>query len=617
MCGICGFVNLDGAPASVDLLKKMSQKIFHRGPDESGQFIHKNVALGSQRLSIIDLQGGKQPIHDENERYWIVYNGEVYNFQELKETYLKKHSFYTRTDTEVIIHLFEKMGTECIKLLNGMFAFAIYDKQKDELILARDKIGKKPLYYAHGGKHFIFASELKSILEHPFATKELDMDSIKKFFIYEYIPSPHSPFKSIKKLPPGHLVILSNGSIKITPYYKLHFGHNEISTNDAIGNIRNLLDKAVKRRLVADVPIGLYLSSGLDSTTVLAYMAKHVPPQNIRTFSIGFNDPDFDESKLSRLTSERFGTEHKDKIFEINELTECLMEIATFLDEPFADPSILPTFLLSKFTRSHVKVALSGDGGDELFLGYPTFLASFLARNFERLPRAFRRALKQMSQFLPTSFGNISTDYKIKQFFKGLEYDEKIRNQIWIGAFTEHEIGNLLNTKVSSKELLDDIYTETSDVDNFMDQVNHFYFRFYLSDGVLCKVDRASMACSLEVRSPLLDDELIDFVTSLRIDQRFRPKTPKYLLKEATKGLLPDTTSKKKKGFAIPLARLLENEAKPLMLDILSEKRCSHDFFNHNLVKKLIDEHLSHEKDNRRKLFCLIMFQLWFENYSK
>src|SRR3990167_5633632 len=400
MCGIAGFIG----QGDKKILSQMTDSIRHRGPDDEGFFVLGETHLGMRRLSIIDLAGGKQPIFNEEGQMGVIFNGEIYNFLELKDKLVKNgHQFKTKSDTEVIAHLYEEEGEQLFKKLNGMFAVALWDNKKKKLVLARDRFGKKPLYYCVFDQTFVFGSELKAILKHPSVKRELDLEALNYYLTYEYVPTPKTIFKNIFKLEPASYLILHNGKIEKERFYQIKFGlyPEKLSEREYLAEFDKGLEMAVSSRLISDVPLGIFLSGGLDSGTI-AYYAQKASSQKIKTFSIGFSDPSF--------------------------------------DEPLADASIVPTYLLSKFTKEKVTVALSGDGGDELLMGYPTFQAHQLARYYLKIPRGIReKFLKQIIGRLPVSFGNISLDYRLKRFILGLEYKPEYHDLIWIGSFTDKE----------------------------------------------------------------------------------------------------------------------------------------------------------------------------------
>jgi len=633
MCGVCGIINRKGTPINEALLRRMTDSLAHRGPDDSGIYIENgdgiSAGLGHRRLSIIDLsEAGRQPMANEDGTVWIAYNGEVYNFPEIRRELESRHRFSSRTDTEVILHLYEEEGEDCLARLNGMFGLAIWDARRRLLILARDRMGKKPLYYALLDGEIIFASELKSLLLHPRIGREIDPDALVKYLAYEYVPSPHSIFQGIRKLPPGYLLTYSDeGRVSARSFRDLDFGtgrdREAIRVEEAEEQIRALLFRAVERRLVSDVPLGVFLSGGIDSSAVLAMMLRLCDPKQVKTFSIGFREQSFDESGYSRRMARHFGTDHHEEILGPERMIEIFPEVAGFLDEPFADASIIPTYLLSKFTRRTVTVSLGGDGGDELFAGYPTFPAHRLARWYKRLPSVLQRLAGGVVDRLPVSMENISFDFKARQFLKGIPYPPEIRNQVWLGAFSPPEIDRILTgdfrQAVSETDPYGNIrgYLNALSSDNLGDRVAYLYMKCYLADDILTKVDRASMAVSLEVRAPFLDPDLVDFVNALPFGMKLMGFATKYILKRALEGILPrEILHRGKKGFGIPVAWWLQGDLKRLMLDLLNPDRLSKEgVFRPDQVNQLVEEHLTGKRDNRKYLWTLMMFQFWRQNY--
>ena len=535
---------------------------------------------------------------------------------------VKGHKFKTRTDTEVINHLYEEIGERCFEKFNGMFAIAIWDSRLKKLILARDRLGKKPLYWTKNEKALAFGSELKAILEHPSVNKEIDLPSLKKYFFYEYIPTPYTIFKNIKRLEPGHYLTFENNSCRDVKFWDINFKNQKKSE---IGEILNELDgrleEAVKIRLISDVPLGVFLSGGLDSSAI-AYYAQKLNNRKIKTFSIGFEEKSYDESSYARLVSRILNTEHHEKILKSSEALELIPRIADFLDEPMSDYSVIPTYLLSKFTREHVTVALGGDGGDELFMGYPTFLAHRLAdfyqKNFKNTGASF---FKKVVNLLPASFGDYTLEYKLKRAFMGIGEPLAVRQELWLSAFSPDEVGKLFKGNAADREelfsttlkLFGNVSGEVPD-----NQAVYLYLKQYLQDEILVKVDRASMASSLEVRAPFLDYTLVEYICSLPPNFKLHYFSPKYLLKKLMAGKLPDEIiNRKKKGFGIPLSKWLKTDLKVLMTDLLAKNKIDREgFFDSQYIENLMKEHLAGKVDNRKKLWSLMVFEMWFGKWS-
>jgi len=623
MCGIVGFFG----QGNREILEKMTTSLSHRGPDDQGFYFDTQVGLGHRRLSIIDLSpAGHQPMSNEDQTIWLIYNGEIYNYHELRENLIKKHKFISQTDTEVLIHLYEELGENFLEKINGMFALALYDKNKNKIILARDRLGKKPLYWGIFTKTLIFGSELKALLLHPLCKKELDFKSLNKYLIYEYIPTPWSIFKNIYKLEPGHYLVYNGKNLTKKLFWDINFNiNNQLTKNDFIEKLDTEIERAVKVRLVSDVPLGIFLSGGIDSTTI-AYYAQKNSLQKIKTFSIGFEDKSFDESNFARQAAKFLGTEHYEQILTPQESLNLIPSLADLLDEPLADASIAPTYLLSKFTKEKVTVALGGDGGDELFCGYDPFVAHQLARLYEKIPKFFRKnILEKISQYLPVSFNNISLDFKIKKFIEGFDNNKIYRNQIWLGSFNKKERSLLFSKEIWTSlgkenefEEIDHYLSKLNDR-NFYHQLIYLYLKTYLMDDILVKVDRASMFKSLEVRAPFLDYLLVDFVNTIPINLKLKGLQTKYIFKKLMEDKIPkEIVYRKKKGFGIPVAKWLVKELKSLCLDLLTKDRIEKQgLFNYQYIEKLLNEHFAKRRDNRKLIWTLLIFQLWYNKWLK
>jgi len=628
MCGIAGILD-SKRPVDREVLARMAAAIRHRGPDDEGFHIEAPagraaaVGLAFRRLSIIDLAGGHQPMSNEDDTVWIVFNGEIYNFLELRaELEAKGHRFRTHSDSETIVHLYEEMGGRCVERLNGMFAFAIWDTRRQSLLLARDRMGKKPLYWTATGHGLLFASELKSLLEHPECGRDLDRDAVAKYLAYEYVPTPHSIFTGVYKLPAAHVLEWKAGEIKVGRYWEQRFtpAAHPASEADLAAELRDRLREAVRLRLVSDVPLGVFLSGGIDSSSVVAMMTELRPASSIKTFAVGFEDASFDESAHARRVARHFGTEHHEEVLAPRTLIDILPEVARFLDEPFADASIVPTYLLSKFTRRHVTVALGGDGGDELMAGYPTFAAERWARHYH-LPRFVHdHVVRAAAAHIPVSTDNFSFDFKLKRFLQGVQYTPALRHQVWLGAFDPAESRALLAGD-PVRDPYDDLHAamQHAPAGDAIERLIYQYCRFYLQDDILVKVDRASMACSLEVRAPFLDYTLVDWLGTVPSHLKLHGSTTKYLLKRAmAPHLPPGIAARGKKGFGIPVAKWFQGELRDLARDTLSETRLRHHgLFHWPVVARLLDDHFRGRRDNRKQLWTLFMFQLWYEEYVR
>lgn len=624
MCGICGIVAINTTrPVSRDILLKMVQVMKHRGPDEQGIYNDGRVGLGSCRLSIIDLAGGRQPIPNEDESMWIVFNGEIYNYQGLRE-YLQKrgHTFRTHTDTEVILHLYEEFGEDCVQHLNGIFAFAILDTKQNRVFLARDRMGIKPLYYTEVGNQLIFGSELKVLLAHPDVERDIDPISLNEYLSYEYVPTPRSIISGVFRLEPGYFIRYDAQGLYRQQYWNVSLARSEsrppMNWRDYSAELYETLKQTVKQELVSDVPVGVLLSGGIDSSTITALMVQAYPG-TVDSFSIGFEEASFDESPYARRVAEHLGTRHHELTLTSGMAAEMVPSITDFLDEPFGDSSLIPTYLLSKFAREHVKVVLGGDGGDELFAGYPTLVAHRLIGYYERIvPWGVRAYIApKLLDWMPVSFSNISLDFRIRRFLAGRGIPLQARHHRWLGSFFEKEKDLLLQDWI--KPVLRETYAQAyahareCDAHEELNQVLYDDIKMYLEGDILFKVDRASMATSLEVRVPLLNRNVVEYVTALPKELKLHWFTGKYLLKKSMERSLPrEIIRRPKKGFNMPVARWLTDDLRDLVLDMLSEERINRQgFFRYDYVKHLLDEHFAHRRDNRKLLWTLLVFQLW------
>ena len=626
MCGIVGNV-LARADRTPDLavLKRMNDRIAHRGPDDEGFLVQGPAGLGMRRLKIIDLTTGHQPMAGEEGRVSVVFNGEIYNYRELRENLgARGHAFTTRSDTEVIVHGYEERGLASVGDLEGMFAFAIWDAPARTLVLARDRLGIKPLYYAVLPDQIVFASELKALVEHPAIDRTLDLTALSRYLAHEYVPAPHSIFRAIRKLAAGHWLTYSDGRVKIEPFWDVHFRRDgAIGEADAVEALRGALDLSVRQHLVSDVPLGVFLSGGIDSSAVAAFAARHFPGR-LKTFSIGFEDPSFDETAHARGVARALDTDHHEEILGPRVALDLVARLPELLDEPLGDASLLPTFLLSRFTRRSVTVALSGDGGDELFAGYPTYQAHRLARALELVPHWVRRGLlRPVVERLPVSLDNLSFDFRLKRFMAGMDFGPVERHAAWLGSFTPAEQLALLTPDALARMEMAPSYAAFHEMlahapsASGLERMLYLDLKGYLGEGVLAKVDRASMACSLEVRVPLLDRRVVELAASLPMRLKLRGFTTKYVFKRALSGVLPrEVLERRKKGFGAPLARWFRAELAPLL-----QEACAPDMirraglFRPEAVERLLGEHAAGRRDHRKKLYTLLAFQLWASRY--
>ena len=620
MCGICGVMNLGGAPVTAEELAPMNDALRLRGPDDEGIFVDGTVGLGHRRLSIIDLAGGHQPMANEDGEVQVVLNGEIYNFKELRDELLAAgHQFKTASDTEVVVHGYEQWGDEVVSKLDGMFAFGVWDRRRRRLLLGRDRFGKKPLLYFKDGHRFVFASTLTALLRHPLAPRAIDPVSLARYLALEFVPGPQSIIAGIKKLDPGSaLVVDAAGHLKKWRFWRLEVkARPETLSEPRIEeDLRTLLVAATKKRLVADVPLGIFLSGGIDSSSVVA-AAMQASSARLKTFSIGFGEKSFDETSYARQVAERFGTEHVEELLTPEDLLAIVPRVGEILDEPMADGSIVPTYALSRLARRYVTVALGGDGGDELFAGYPTYKAHRLAALARPVLRgALLDFANRAVRALPVSHRNLSLDFKIKKTLEGFGYEDNVRNYVWLGAFRPDELGALLDHHVDEAELLEPIaaaYREAPG-DSHLERVLYQDVGLYLAHEILMKVDRASMACSLEVRAPLLDTAFAEYAAGLPLRHKLSGLDGKAIFKRAMSKWLPDNiTRRPKKGFGMPIGEWLRGPLRPLADGLLLDRDglAAAGLVSREVVARLLDEHQRGVADHRKRLWSLMVLELW------
>lgn len=624
MCGIAGFVKGPGDDGQRrEWLTAMTTVMRHRGPDGSGTWVNGPAALAHCRLSIIDLSGGSQPMISADGRAAIVFNGEIYNFQEIREALLKEGLvFRTRSDTEVLLLAYLHWGAQCLDLLEGMFSFAIWDEREKELFAARDRMGKKPFYYTFQKGVFVFASELTAFKNLPFVDLQIDRRSIAQFLAYEYVPTPNTIFRDVYKLKPGHSLTLSKGELIIREYWDLPIPSEKYagSDEDCCRTVVELLTDAVSKRLVSDVPLGVFLSGGIDSSAVVALMAREVPAKSIKTFSIGFIEPSYDESSYARLVAKHFGTDHHEEILSAVQAGELLPKIVSQLDEPMSDPSIVPTYLLSQITRRSVTVALGGDGGDELFAGYEYFTGFVLADYYLKLPSHFRqKVLESLVNLLPISTGYVSPRHVVEKFLAGVYAPPWLRTQIWLGAFSLDLQRRVWTESPGSLDGWESLYRQTLELydsfasSNALDKVFYLLTKQYLLDYILVKVDRCSMMNSLEVRAPFLDRKVMEYVFALPPRMKIRGLKRKYLLKKAMKDILPaQIINRKKRGFLIPSALWLKETLRPIVDEMFDPSRLRQQgLFDPSVIADLRRRHDEGTADHRKELWTMLILQLW------
>jgi len=622
MCGIAGFVG-DG---NREHLQRMINALRHRGPDAQRLFINGQVGFAHTRLSIIDTsETGAQPMWSSDKSVAVVFNGEIYNFQELRKQLLAtgKYHFVSRSDTEVILYAYQEYGEHCFHLFNGMFAIALYDFTRKRLLLARDRAGEKPLFYSMASGTFVFASEMKALLVHPSVHLRVNQTSLNKYLQFGYVPTPATMVEEVFKLEPATYLIYEAGKVNTIPFWRFQYSSDSsLSMEEAVIELDKKIRESVATRLIADVPLGVFLSGGLDSSTI-TYYARQLFPGQLKSFSIGFTERSFDESQYARLVAKWLGTAHYERIVQESELMPLVRKLTDFTDEPVADPSIIPTYILSKFAREQVTVVLGGDGGDELFAGYPTFFAEECAQLLCRfLPSMLLRVAQQVATLLPVRDSYLSLDFKVRKFFEGLAVPMLYRHPVWLGSFNVLDRKQLFHRAIWQRlkkvSVFEDIDRHAMEVKaSFHNMLLHQYFRTYLMDRVLVKVDRASMANGLEVRAPFLDHHLMSFVNQLPYEYKHKVFMGKYILKTLMKGRLPDIViNRPKKGFAIPLARWLRGDLYPFAREVLSSRTiCENGFFNNEYVQLLLKHHFEGKENNATKIWTLLVFQLWYDHW--
>ncbi len=622
MCGICGIYRQASEHELVEDTRKMLDTMRYRGPDQQGFKVFDQCVIGANRLSIIDIKKGDQPIHNEDASVWIVYNGEVYNFKELRKALVMKgHSFYTDTDTEVIVHLYEQEGIEGFERLNGMFAFALYDRRKKRLILSRDRIGIKPLYYSLTNG-LAFASEMKVLLALKDRAYNLSLSGVSQYFAHDFTPGPNTVVNGILKLMPGTCLIKDYDRIneKIFAVVSPQSQDKIKDTKTLESRLEGLLSDSVRDQMVADVPVGIFLSGGIDSSTI-AYFASKIKP-DIKTFSIAFEEPSFDENRYAGLVSKDLGLKLYSDVFTFDVFAKLFEGLTDFMDEPVADPSLLPTYFLSKLAGEQVKVVLSGEGGDEMFAGYPTYLAHRFASVYGFLPAFMRKhVVEPFVNILPVSSKNISLDFIAKKFISSAFMPVHRRHIQWMAGFPDTELASLFKDRLFDQA--GDMYKSAGAIAvkayglTDPEIANWFDILMYLPDDLLVKIDRATMFASIESRVPLLDNRLVEFSMSLPFEYKVRGLTQKYILKRLMKGKLPDSIiNRKKKGFGIPLTKWLQQEFRHEAETLLSKDSIdSTGLFNHAYINRLLKEHTSKAYDHRKKLWPIIVLMKWLQRY--
>jgi len=621
MCGIVGLVRNDGKPIDEGLLARMNEAIRHRGPDEDGFYVNGSVGLAMRRLAIIDLKSGQQPIHNRDRTAWIVFNGEIYNYLELREKLEKLgHTFYTNSDTEAIVHAYDQYGSDCPKHLRGMFAFAIWDERTQELFLARDRVGKKPLLYAEVNGQLVFGSEFSAILLHPDVSKEIRPEAIDCYLSFMCVPAPLTAYRAIKKLEPGHSLRWRKGEVKTERYWQPDFSKKlDISEEEAGERAIEILRDAVKVRLMSEVPLGAFLSGGIDSSAVVALMSQE-SSEKVKTFSIGFEEQDFSELQHAKRIAEHVGADHHEFIVR-PDAVEILPMLVEHYGEPYADSSAVPTYYVARETRRHVTVALNGDGGDESFAGYERYIAMGLTEKYRKVPAFFRESLiKEAVNRIPTSPIRKSTVNSAKRLLEVVSKPRVNRYMHWMSVFNEglkeplySEAFREQTDRAFAASFLDTWFKKANG-NGPVDTLLLTDLMTYLPNDLLVKVDIATMAVSLEARSPFLDHHVIEFAASLPERLKLRRLTTKYLLKKVLRRLLPaENLDRRKMGFGVPIGHWFRGKMQPFLREVvLSDKALRRGLFKPEVVKQLVEQHTRSERDYSHQLWTLLMLELWF-----
>ncbi len=627
MCGIGGKLYFDASqPVERDILERMNAVLAHRGPDDAGIYCDGPVGLAHRRLSIIDLSpAGHQPMSNEDGTVWIVFNGEIYNFLSLRPELLSRgHRFRSSSDTEVILHLYEEHGTDCLRFLRGMFALAIWDGPRRQLFLARDRLGKKPLCYQQDARALRFASEAKAILQDPEVQASPDPASVSQYLTFGYVPSPGSAFRGFRRLPPGHFLTCRDGRVTVTRYWRLRRDRKaQRSEEEWCHEIVARLEDAVRLRMISDVPLGAFLSGGIDSSAVVAMMSR-VSSGPVRTFSIGFEEPEYDEVGYARQVAQRFGTEHHELVVR-PDAAAILPKLAWHYDEPFGDSSAVPTYCVAQMTRQYVTVALNGDAGDESFGGYDRYLANLLAASVDRWPgsAAARGIIREMLRWWQPAGRRTSVLSRARRFLEGLVEPPERRYARWFCHFHGDRRRELLTADFRAAAgdgdelaVMLDLYRAT-DAPDFGDATLGVDAALYLPDDLLVKVDIASMAHALEARSPFLDHEFMEFAATIPFDLKVRGRTKKYILKRALAGLLPrQILHRPKMGFGVPIDHWLRHELRDMAYDtLLSRQALGRGYFHPDVVRHMLDEHTQGKAAWHYLLWTLLMLELWHGIY--
>ncbi|MEC7641289.1 MAG: asparagine synthase (glutamine-hydrolyzing) [Nitrospinota bacterium] len=627
MCSIFGIIT-NGERLSEGLQEKFLQSLHHRGPDDNGVFCDGTAMIGMNRLSIIDLETGHQPISDEDGSLQICFNGEIYNYQELRKTLISKgHRFKTTSDTEVILHAYEEYGPDCLQQLNGMFAFVIWNTVSREGFIARDRLGIKPLYYSFENGRLCFASELKSMLAVLDDPGEVNRLGLSRYFSFGYVPSPQTPFTKIKKLPAGYYMSFRKGNLDLRSFWNVSLGASEAGSpfdlQEEIGEIASTLETAIGMELMSDVPLGCFLSGGVDSSAIVALAQKY---QNnpLHTFCFKFAEKTHDESEDALVVARHLNSTHHEIQFSKKEIIDALEALTDSLDEPFADSTFLTLSLLSGEVRKHVKVILTGMGGDEVFTGYPTIKAHRFMQAFKRLPSFIRQGIvPPLVNALPVSNKYFSFEFKAKRFVRGQDFPQEVQHFIWMENFSLQEKKQLLGDFVPERSVIEtyeNVLQELArcDARDPMNRILYLDMKFFLENNGLFQIDRSTMAHSLEARVPLLNTRVLDKLFTIPFDLKFYKAQTKYLLTQAVRNHLPRSVfTKPKKGFGPPASIWLRTFLKDFLLQTLSQEQLSNSPLNYDIVQSMIREHLRSTADHGRALWSLLIFQMWWKKYAR
>jgi asparagine synthase (glutamine-hydrolysing) len=623
MCGICGIFEFERHDLiSPELVRRMTDTIIHRGPDDDGVYVGPGIGLGFRRLSIIDVAGGHQPISNEDGRIWVMLNGEIYNYPELRQELLDRgHKFTTRSDTESIVHLYEEYGEDCFRRLRGMFAIALWDSRERKLLLVRDRVGKKPLFYAANQKRLLFGSELKCLLAVEASIRTIDPQALSDYFSFGYVPAPKTIYRDVRKLRPGHYLVASANGVREVPYWDLSFAQVENRTEDEwCEMLRHSLCEATRVRLMSDVPLGAFLSGGVDSSSVVAMMS-HLMNRAVTTCSIGFDDKEYNEADFAREISKKFETDHHEQIVH-PEAIEILKKLVWHYDEPFADSSAIPTYYVSWVARQSVTVALGGDGGDESLAGYRRYYFDYLENRLRSMvPAGVRRGV-----FGPLGRAYPPLAWAPRMFRARATFQSLSRSPLegyfnTMSIFRADEKPCLLSRDFQASlggydsiEVLRHHY-DRAGTNDLLSRIQYVDMKTYLPDDILAKVDRASMAVSLEVRAPMLDHHFLELTTKIPSSLKLRGTSGKYIFKKAMAEVLPhDILHRRKQGFAVPLARWFRHELRDLAHDAIFSR--DDGVLDAQYLRKIWDEHQGGTYDRSSHLWAVLMYREWYEKFQ-